>query len=244
MCTVSWSGGRGGYTLWFNRDEQHARAEAKSPRIFGAETDVPWLAPIDPVGGGTWLAANARGLTLGLLNFYEKAGLLPSGRQSRGQLVSTLIGKPSIEAVGDALKRMPLGDFAPFHLLALEGAERVARWTWDGGELAFEDRMPETGFLTTSSIDPERVSAARRRVFEATIAAHPGDDAAHEAFHHQYDPVWGAESVAMAREDARTVSLTKVEVGPDEVRMSYASRSRETLRFASAEVLAVARLWS
>ena len=88
MCTVSWRVSREGYDLFFNRDELNTRAPEVAPAI-GQSEGVAFLAPRDGTSGGTWLLANDRGLTLGLLNDYG-ASWRPAAavvRVSRGQIV-------------------------------------------------------------------------------------------------------------------------------------------------------------
>lgn len=228
---MSWRGRREGYVLWFGRDEQHSRAEALPPRITKGENGAKWLAPIDPVGGGTWLATRSNGLTVCLLNYYEEAGLLPSGTRSRGELVFAMVAEGSIEGIEAAWKEVALNDFAPFFLLAFEGPDQAVRWIWDGRELQREATLWEKGFLTTSSMDPSRVAATRAEAFRRIVCEQGNEEAAHEAFHRQFDPAHPAESVAMARDDARTVSLTRVEVTAAEIRLSYAARDRASLCF-------------
>ncbi|MEM6455145.1 MAG: NRDE family protein, partial [Acidobacteriota bacterium] len=95
MCTATWRAADGGYRLLFNRDERRTRGRAHPPARHRAARDgTPYLAPTDPDGGGTWLLANAFGVTICLLNGYRldhDAGPAPAGGwRSRGLLVSDL----------------------------------------------------------------------------------------------------------------------------------------------------------
>ena len=77
MCTVSWRLDADGYELLFNRDELRTRAEGLSPSRHEA-ANTGFVAPIDPDGGGTWIAANqeafdAQGLFDAVLAYAEEA---------------------------------------------------------------------------------------------------------------------------------------------------------------------------
>ena len=63
MCTVSWFHTELGYELFFNRDEQKSRPTALEPRRF-KQNNIESLMPIDPLGGGSWIATNNRGSTV------------------------------------------------------------------------------------------------------------------------------------------------------------------------------------
>src|SRR5262249_50292824 len=53
VCPLSFRLERGGFELWFSRDERRSRAPARPPALtHTGGTQV--LAPRDPEGGGTW----------------------------------------------------------------------------------------------------------------------------------------------------------------------------------------------
>ena len=89
MCTVSWILSRGGYELFMNRDELRRRGPAQGPQLCQHEGSA-FLAPHDSDGGGSWIAVNASGLGLTLLNRYVDVSTLPppAGWRSRGLLVT------------------------------------------------------------------------------------------------------------------------------------------------------------
>src|SRR5262249_11399645 len=67
MCTVTVVPTPGAVRLACNRDEQRTRPPALPPQVrrFGRR----WAAfPVDPVGGGTWVAVNDTGLAMTVLN--------------------------------------------------------------------------------------------------------------------------------------------------------------------------------
>jgi len=136
MCTVSWLLANDGYQVFFNRDEQKGRALAYSPKYFN-ERGIKYLMPVDPVGGGTWIAINQAGLSICLLNYYQKS----TPRKdliSRGLLVKSLVSNTSLTKIRYALSKLPLQRYAAFtllvfpsHLTAQAGDVYAVRWDGD-----------------------------------------------------------------------------------------------------------------
>lgn len=221
MCTVSWRHSRSGYALYFNRDEQRSRPAAKPPRCRTID-GVACVTPRDPVGGGTWIVTNARGVTVAVMNFYDAAaGPGPRSPRSRGLLVR---GLANLRAAADLPARVADAApdaYRPFHLVAIDPLHAY-RVTWDGAALT-TDATP-TLPLCTSSVDTAHVLASRRGVYARHVPA--GLDAAeadraHRAFHASHEPTRSAVSVCMHRPDAHTVSFTQVHVDAQTVTMTY-----------------------
>src|SRR5262245_31820929 len=98
MCTVTWIRAENGYQLFCNRDEKLTRRPSAPPKCV--KSDCIWfVAPIDGDFGGTWVATNALGVTLCLLNGANLTGIaacdLQKKRRSRGHLIPELIGARS-----------------------------------------------------------------------------------------------------------------------------------------------------
>ncbi len=209
MCTMSWQRSRTGETLtiWFNRDESRSRAAATGPLVQQRpDGDFRWISCIDPEGGGSWLAVNEAGTCFALLNHYSGSPLPdPDGRDytSRGRLVveaASLLADP--EASGDWLAdRVEKGRFRPFLFVALN-SRTAGLWRWDAGQL---QRRPAELPLTTSSFETAEVTAARRDAYRQTGGG--------ESFHRWFDASHSAFSTIMSREDAHTVSLSRIKIG-------------------------------
>ncbi|QUM75641.1 NRDE family protein [Moritella sp. 24] len=133
MCTVSWLLANDGYQVFFNRDEQKGRALAHSPKYFN-DLGIKYLMPVDPVGGGSWIAMNQSGLSICLLNYYQEK---PPEKDliSRGLLVKSLVSHTSLTKIRYALNKLPLQRYAAFtllvfpsHLTAQTGDVYAVRW--------------------------------------------------------------------------------------------------------------------
>jgi hypothetical protein len=210
MCTVSWlHESDGGYKLFCNRDEQRTRKAAVAPQLKMAR-GTRFIAPIDGEFGGTWLGVNEHGVSVCLLNRYDRAA---RGRVSRGLLVLDLLGSRSaVEAVQSAADR-DLGEFSPFTLAVLEPASPTALCIWNGTvpqiSLNADALMP----LISSSRDQQGVEQARKRAFQQAESLEP--------FHRAHMDGPSAYSPCMHREDAETVSFSRVNVSASEISLSY-----------------------
>ena len=224
MCTLSFRLERDGYELWFSRDERRSRAPAHAPLVHDAGA-ARFIAPRDPEGGGTWLAVNAHGVALALLNDY---GSRASGARfaSRGRLVLDLAGARSADDVERGLRAHALAAFQPFELAVFAPGEPVTRFAWDGRARARQ--RGAAGPLASSAVAHAAARAARRSRFAATCDA---SSAALERFHREHAPARGALSACMHRADAKTVSLARVRVDRARVAMAYAPGSPCRARF-------------
>lgn len=236
MCTVSWSplgSPAAGYQLFFNRDERRTRLPGLPPRVE-SEAGVRFLAPRDAEAGGTWVAVNQFGLTVGLLNLYQAQAALPPavGKTSRGLLVRSLAPAADLAAAAALLARHQLADFQPFTLVVAAPGEgrgeagrgpAVHRYDWDGREAgAWRLAAPP---VVSSGHDVVGATTSRRRLFAAL--GEPGALGWEElhSFHRSHHPEKGAYSPCMHRSDAKTVSLTAIRVEPGRAALAYAPGS-------------------
>ena len=222
MCTLSWchAPGDSGYHLFFNRDERKTR-EAADPPALSEVGGVPIITPRDGRSGGTWLLANAHGLSVALLNHYQAdtAARRPENPTSRGQLVLQF-GACRDVAEFSALvpARQRTGRYPPFLLFAIDPSGAVALWRWDGEALVALD-LPEDCFLTTSSFRPADVLATREAE-RAKLGAEPAPEAL-RALHSGHDLERPESSIRMRREDSQTVSLSEIAVRDNTIRFRY-----------------------
>lgn len=223
MCTVTWR--REGHRLdvLFNRDELRTRPPALPPRIIEAGPHR-CVAPIDGRAGGTWLAANDRGLIVGILNFYDGQAAPPPARPcSRGRLVLDQMTHPDVASLRAAFPATGLRVYPAFILLALDPSAGAV-FHWDGRTLREDTPAEPFRPLSTSSFDTAAVLAARRaRYAELVGEGEPRLDVLMR-FHADTHPRGGAYSVRMDREDARTVSFSRVSVTDNQVAFCYTDR--------------------
>lgn len=226
MCTVSWLRQAEGYVLLCNRDERHTRKPASGPRV-GDARGVTFVAPVDGDYGGSWVGTNQCGLTLCLLNRY--GDWKPDRNRayvSRGLLLIDLLDCRSRHDLSGRMDHLELDRFQPFTMLALSVDEPATLIDWTGlectVELDAELRMP----LTSSSLKDPNVGALRRKLF-AEMASQQGsiDQELLHQFHRSHLPHRGPHSVCMHRDDAATVSLSIVTVGPASVEFLYHPKS-------------------
>jgi hypothetical protein len=238
MCTVSWRRERGGYDLFFNRDELHTRAP-ESPPERGERNGVAFLAPRDGARGGTWLLVNERGVTVCLLNDYASARQIVVAASasestvpplagargyalSRGEIVLACAGATSPDDAIASVRAQPLARIAPFHLLVLAPDAEPRLLHWNGQALNERVGGEVSPPFSSSSFATAEVIAARVRRF-AAYAREPAAPTPDElnAYHRQHDARAGAHSVLMRRTDAATRSICHVQVNAARVRLDY-----------------------
>lgn len=221
MCTLTWARLEDGYELFFNRDERRTRPLGLPPHERSS-AGVRWVAPIDAEAGGTWLGVNERGLSVGLLNGYRAGDASDRDYESRGLLVARMLGGADTEAVRAGLSELDPRRFRSFVLVALEPGRDALRATWDLAELVVERVADGVLPFSSSSKDPGGAHEHRGRLFRARAAEHGGVAPGWLApFHASHEPERGPWSVCMHREDASTVSRTRVRVSADEVVLGY-----------------------
>lgn len=227
MCTLSWLQDRERFELFFNRDERRTRKPALPPeRRFHAGTR--FLAPLDGDFGGSWIGVNEFGLLLCLLNGDSPRDRdddePPAGFTSRGLLLTALIDSRSADQTVRRLARLEHSRFRSFVLAAFEPPEAAALARWDRSDLRVTsgglDVVPTP--LISSSFCSEEVRCSRVRLFERMRrAAGEESPSVHLDFHASHEPQKGPYSVCMHRTDARTVSFSRIVVGPESIRFHY-----------------------
>lgn len=220
MCTVSWLYEAGGYQLFCNRDERHTRRPALPLRRH-ERAGVKFIAPLDGDHGGSWIAVNEFGLSLCLLNRYQDNSPQSAGPSvSRGLLLLDAITSCSQTEAARRLAAITLAQFQPFTLTAIEPDRPTLLIDWTGRELSIEPagdaRMP----LTSSSYETASVIAARRRQFAELTASGVRAELL-RAFHRSHEPERGPYSVCMHRQDAQTVSFSRIIVTGEAIKFAY-----------------------
>lgn len=221
MCTLSWIQDGLRYELHFNRDERRSRRPATPPAPVD-RGGVRFLAPRDGDAGGSWISVNDHGLSLCLLNRYgTEAPPAPAPVTSRGLLLASLADCTDFAELECRLTKEFLPRYQPFDLVAFSPGSPPRRAGWDGkrwhrAALGMTD-VP----LTSSSFEPDVTIPARRHSFRRIAGSRPLDGGLLKAFHASHLPERGPLSVCMHREEASTVSYSRVRVDPERVEVSY-----------------------
>lgn len=222
MCTLTYSLHQNGYELFFNRDEQRSRVAAIQPQFSSLDNAI---YPVDPQGGGTWLAVNQHGLSLALLNNYQATNHQITGEpRSRGQLIILLLKMVKEEPQQDIntlLAMIDLSVYQPFQLCIFPsdlslGNDVMSCVIWNGQQLVKGNRtLP----ITSSSVDFNAVFDKRCQKYQQLVDIEMPLPEQLNNFHHSTDEQ-GKFSVNMQRSDAKTVSISHICV-TDKITFDY-----------------------
>jgi hypothetical protein len=238
VCTVTWLRGVGRLELLTNRDEQRLRALALPPREHTSPSGTRYLAPVDPSGGGTWVAVNQHGLVLCLVNHYQARDPQHTDLISRGGVVTAAVEAADVVGAIGRARELPFERLRGFRLLVLAPDDDPQLLAWDGERVALARGDAVDLPLISSSVQAAEVERARRRTFAELEGEHGGRTSAMlAAFHASERPAPGPLAVCMSRTDAWTVSLTRVVVEPERCRIEYrAGRPSEPGEVVSVEL--------
>lgn len=224
MCTLSWwiSGERRG--VFFNRDEKRTRTLGAPPELVASESpSLSYLAPKDPDQGGTWIGVNEAGLIVALLNNYPIYQENLAGQVSRGLLVSSLLKScASTQAALDWLNQGVLSPYKGFLLFLMDAATIPRASSWDGQSL--QAIQGNAHFLISSSVRKEACQTYRERLFNGAAA----EPSALALVHRQYVPSDPALGPLMSRDDARTQSITEIELWRGAAHVQFFSVHEDT----------------
>ena len=241
MCTLTWThrathrathsaaaGGPGGYRLWFNRDERRTRSAEVPPRVTRPSHGVAYIAPEDSEAGGTWIAVNAFGITVALLNGYRSS--LGADREdwtSRGHLVRELAEARRVSEVWRRMAPKQLRVFRPLVLAVIPPDQPALIARWDGRDVTLDPRGHRQLPLTSSSYEQSEVQTRRRSLYaeQVRVDSTTGEalDPTELASFQRWTPKTGPDafSPSMSRPDATTRSQCQIEVTPDNVLFRY-----------------------
>ena len=203
-----------------NRDEQLARPTARPPATHTIAGRTVCF-PVDPESGGTWIGVNDAGLVLALLN--RSAGARPQRPVSRGTVIPGLLGFADVGEVIEQAVILPVAQFDPFRLIAVQG-QRVVVLTSDGVRLTrISIPLFSPLMFTSSSLGDELVDGPRRSLFTQLVSSAPDERRlkAQQLFHQHQWPTRREISVLMRRADARTVSQTVVDTVDGHAALHY-----------------------
>ncbi|MBK9388023.1 MAG: NRDE family protein [Planctomycetes bacterium] len=224
MCTLSFWPFAGGYLLLHSRDERRARAAGEPPRAL-VDARRPTLAPRDGEARGTWLALDADGRSLCVLNGPEEDAPPPVSPRSRGLLALELARDLRRDSCAKELMQgLRRAEYRPFLLAHVEldptqEEASLALWRWNGRSLR-EERYSAEHLEISSTASYSEAERHRRERFEALTAALRQAEPRRArrslwAFHHEHRaeaPAGDGMSPCMHRSEAATQGLHLVEV--------------------------------
>jgi uncharacterized protein with NRDE domain len=226
MCTATWIRTDAGYVVFFNRDELRTRKPALPPKVMERD-GVRFVAPQDGDAGGTWLGVNEFGVTIGLGNGPADEGGRATAEEkgpfrSRGLLVLDLLSSASVVEAGKRMEGIDPEAYRAFELFAIGPAGEARLWSSGGRGVTAREGPDEGALLISSSRDPARGRAERERLFERMLSERERlDERLLADFHASHEPQRGAFSPCMHREDASTVSESRIAVDERVVAFSY-----------------------
>ncbi|WP_163834261.1 NRDE family protein [Spartinivicinus ruber] len=244
MCTISWLVDTHRYEVFFNRDEQKSRPVALPPQ-FVNHTSTLSLMPIDPAGGGSWLAATEYGQIIALLNLYQAdTKAVSSDQQSRGLLVHQLASISHWQLQLRWLNELNCSPYRPFSLFIFTPTwhnqnqlKQLAVHQFDWNNQTLRQQQPSISFFSSSSVATQAVLANRQACYDALNT--PFQDHQHDKgkpisrltsmdllhLHQSHQPEASAYSICMHRADAQTVSFSHIKVNRQQTAFDYYSGS-------------------
>jgi hypothetical protein len=225
MCTVSIVPREDGYRLLCNRDELLSRPLAVPPR-WTRQRDVTAAYPIDPSGGGTWIAVNGHGLTVALLNrgTLRGQGCSKDGtyrRRSRGEIPLAVIDAGTADEARRRLEGLDPGAYPGFFAMLVWFDQLITAESDGVRVVAACGRLTAPVAFTASSLGDRDAERLRLPLFRSMVVDAADPWHGQRAFHDHQWPGRPEMSVRMRRHDARTVSRTRVDVKGNRVVLDY-----------------------
>ncbi len=222
------------FLLTSNRDENTARTTAFLPEIFHINNKKV-VIPFDPVGKGSWIAAEENGRTVCLLNgAFEPHLPQPPYRHSRGLIVTKYFNFRNLHDF------TALFDFTGLEPFTLVVAEYGKLWElrWDFAKLNIAELNEHKPYIWSSvTLYSPDVRLQRAWLFTEWVAKN------YEALQLNTDLIFDfhlnensdIESIAINRNNVmQTVSTTAVKVENQSVALQYRdliNHQNETIRF-------------
>ena len=220
---MTWFTKEDGYELFFNRDEQLSRRRAELPSIKTA-ADVNYIAPTDSDAGGTWIAVNQYGVTVCLLNHYQFEQIETYKKwTSRGEIVRSFATTSSLDLAESQFESLDLNDYRAFRMFIIDQKGNNRLFVWDGHSSRIECNV--TTPKSSSSVDSKEVKRKRKELFKNLNLIDSKDASKYIDYHASHLPSRSKDSVCMHRDDAKTVSLSHVNVTGQGILFAYADGS-------------------
>jgi len=209
MCTVTFIPREDGFYIAMNRDERIARPSAVPPAVFG-QRFAKSIYPLDSEGG-TWIAANSKGIAFALLNWNDRQVLREKGR-TRGSVIPALLSSNCVQAAESALFRFDLDGILPFRLVGVFPTEKnVLEWRWDQRRIERNTSSWTIRQWCSSSLSDATATSRRKQVFEQKLTeCHAGSLTWLRQLHSAHDDSRPLFSHCVHRQEVETVSYTEL----------------------------------
>jgi uncharacterized protein with NRDE domain len=170
MCTVVYIPGDEKIIFASLRDENPKRQTAIAPQLYSHDT-ISFLAPKDPVAGGTWLGVNSAENVIILLNGgFENHQKKEVYRKSRGLMVTELLSKEMPVAEWGLIN---MQDVEPFTLIVWS-ENNLFQLVWDGTNPHKIELDTEQAYIWSSAtLYSESIKENRESLFQQWIATKP-----------------------------------------------------------------------
>ena len=222
MCTLTVVTGSDTYRMAMNRDEKTARG-AGTPLETYEFDGTRAIYPTDGVGG-TWIAANDRGVALALLNWNNIAGPAKAVKtRSRGRVIPALIGSRSLWNLRAVFNISNFAGMLPFRLVGVFPSEReIWEWRWDSIQLEFHIHEWKSRHWFSSSLSDKQAEILRGAVCRAAQdESNAGSMLCLRRLHASHGDGPGPFSLCVHRGDVKTLSYSEVMVTPGHVQMGH-----------------------
>jgi hypothetical protein len=238
MCTLTFIPKSGGYLLGMNRDESVRREKALLP-VAVDKSGMEAAYPCEASTGGTWIAANAAGVTLALLNQNRGPSAGPKLR-SRGFVIPSLVHLRTMKEIVEGFHDLDLKGMMPFLLAGFFPDEKmIAEWKWDGSLLQLRPwTWRPRGWFSSGISDSIATQVRGAFCQDAWRRRDAGSPDWLRRVHASHAPVRGSFSVCVHRPEAESVSYTEVEHSASQTRLQYhAGRPCEALGQFDKEIV-------
>lgn len=221
MCTVTFLPyKKEGYILTSNRDEKLTRPSASKPEAHHKKGYQLVFAK-DPIGGGTWIAADDRGNSVCLLNgAFERHQPRYPYRHSRGLIVLNFFQYHDLE---DFTENYNLDKIEPFTLVII-WENRLFEMKWDG-EITYSSELPfnQPRIFSSVTLYSQEVIEKREAQFDEWLDDHPKftreDILKFHMFEGEGDKSTGI--IMSSGNTLRTVSITSILSYKDQISFRY-----------------------
>jgi len=210
------------YLMAMNRDEKIARG-AGAPAAMH-EFDSTWAIYPNDGDGGSWIAANAYGIGLALLNWND---VTPPGaalkKRSRGRVIPALIDSRSPWDLHAAFSVSNFTGMLPFRLVGVFPSEReIWEWRWDSTQLEFQVHEWKSRHWFSSSLSDDRAESLRGTTCrDAQHESDAGSVPWLRRLHASHGGGFCLFSFGVHREDVKTLSYSEIVVTPGHVQMGH-----------------------